>query len=127
MPCAFGAKKRFYASVLMTALVMLHVAIASISPFELFDNITNGGFDSYIRAMDISSINSLAVNPDSRIRARSRFTPVIDMQILNNIQTSFVLTDTELSTTELFIFDTWNRLVGQALSSKPHADMVARK
>lgn len=127
MHCASRAKKRFYASVLMTALLMLHVALASISPFKLFDNITNGGFDSYIRAMDISSINSLATNPDNRTRTRSRFASIIDLQILNDILTSFIFTETDSSTTKLFTFDTWNRLIGQELSSKPHADMVSRK
>ncbi len=127
MRCAFGAKKRFYASIMMTALLMLHVALASISPFKLFDNITNGGFDSYIRAMDISSINSLATNPDNRTRTRSRSASIIDAQILHDTPTSFIRTDTEFLATALFVFETWNRLVGRELSSKPHTDMVARK
>ncbi len=123
----FVAKKRFFASVLMAALLMLHVVLASISPLKLFDSIANDGFDSYIRAMDISNINSLATHPDNRARARSRFASIADAQILHDTPMSSVLTEAELPATALFVFAIWNRLVGRALASKPHADMVARK
>lgn len=60
MICALIAKKKFYASAMMSAILMLHVALASISPFKLFDTMSGRGVDSYYRAMDVSSQNGLA-------------------------------------------------------------------
>ncbi len=123
----FVAKKRFFASVLMAALLMLHVVLASISPLKLFDSIANDGFDSYIRAMDISNVNSLATNPDNRTRMRNRFASITDVQILHDTPMSFILTDAEVLLAAIFVFDASNRLAGQSLSSKPLADMVAKQ
>jgi hypothetical protein len=121
------AKKRFYASVMMTALVMLHVALASISPLRLFDTIANGGVDSYIRAMDISNVNSLVTNPDNRPRLRGRSVTLSDLPVqCAMLAVSFVDGALPLMA-KLFALDAWNRLIGLELSTKPHADMVSRK
>jgi hypothetical protein len=121
------AKKRFYASVMMTALVMLHVALASISPLQLFDTIANGGFDSYIRAMDISNVNSLAANPDNRPRLRGRSISLADLPVQCAELAVSVVEDTPSPITKLFAIGVWDQLIGWGLSSKPHADMVSRK
>lgn len=62
-------KKRFYASVIMSAILMLHVALMSISPTRLFESASGCGVDSYIRVMDVASGEGSAPRIEGRVRA----------------------------------------------------------
>lgn len=64
-------KKSFYASIIMSAILMLHVALMSISPTRLFESASGRGVDSYIRVMEVASGEGSAPRIDARARAAS--------------------------------------------------------
>lgn len=111
-------RKAFYASSLMTAFLLLQVALASISPLRLFETVSNRGVDSYIRAMEIS--DDSAVPPKPATRART--TAAADNGYITNAEPRFQTdhTRTQFQHITSSPYQEW-------IEADRSTDMVARK
>lgn len=115
---------RCYAAALMTAIVLLHVAFASISPEKLSHGFSNSGVGSYFKALNITGANTTSAGEMQRNRDR---TPAGRLFIASECTTvKRVDLQAYASLIALFLCD-WIVEIGQEQAAAPHSDMVARK
>ena len=115
-------KRRFYAAALMTAIILLQVALASISPQRLTSGLLNNGVENYFKAMDISkgNLSAAAETLRQRFYDPQAFWANTHILIANaDIQASAAMM--------LHYLCGWLAEIGQEQSAAPHADMVSRK
>lgn len=117
-------EKRCYASALMTAILLLYVALASVSPLQLSADISQNGVGSYIRAMDITNGNALSSNIENRSRHRSQL-----LLAMNSAAQQITASPVGIPSGDPSFnsYRVWNRDIGCELEAMPHSDMVALK
>lgn len=61
-------KKKYYASFLMSAIIMLHASLASISPHKLFESLSESGVDPYLLVMEVSETKVSSLEQEGPFR-----------------------------------------------------------
>ncbi|MDR1471012.1 MAG: hypothetical protein LBS75_00675 [Synergistaceae bacterium] len=113
----------------MTVLLLLQVAIASLSPQKLSDNISSApssaGGNTYIRVMETCNDNTLTAG-DNRF-ARSRLDAFFAEVAADTAAIDYSHGSAIDAADGNIPFRAWHTLVGRALQAAPKSNMVSRK
>jgi hypothetical protein len=120
-----GSTKYTCAAFLMILLLLLQIAIASLSPQRLPGSISGTGGNTYIRVMDICNDNTMT---DREIRfARSRLDAFFARAAASVIAAG-CHHDLMIDASDHGIsFGIWNLLIGRVLQAASKSEMVSRE
>lgn len=116
-------KKRVCAYVLMASLLALQIYLAFAAHQQIRVGTLHSGDYSIIQAMERTCDNALMPSKNDRMRVR-----IMALFEMVSAQENFFerTSDKTDFAAERHLYGIWNVLVGHALTSEPHSDMVLR-